>query len=246
MSSNSLCAYLDWDSSFFKKRIARVTLNRLSSETTRTILQWCSENLIECLYFLCDSDHAETVALCELNEFHLVDIRVTMNIQPGTVSPSAKRKSEKLIILRDYEENDRLTLEAIAQNNHIDSRFYYDSNFPRAFCDKLYGAWLEKSCQNQAGKVFVAEMQNQAVGYITCGKNSDNEAAIGLLGVSPQAQGHGIGQLLINASINWAQAEKITRLSVVTQGRNVKAQRAYQKCGFQTVEVKLWYHKWFQ
>jgi hypothetical protein len=31
---------------------------------------------------------------------------------------------------------------------------------------------------------------------------------------------------------------------VVTQARNVPAQRLYQKCGFITRSVELWFHRW--
>jgi hypothetical protein len=34
-------------------------------------------------------------------------------------------------------------------------------------------------------------------------------------------------------------------VNVVTQGRNSKAQRLYERCGFLTRSVQLWYHRWF-
>jgi ribosomal protein S18 acetylase RimI-like enzyme len=39
---------------------------------------------------------------------------------------------------------------------------------------------------------------------------------------------------------------RIAKVNVVTQGRNVRAQRLYQKSGFATDSVMLWYHKWFR
>ena len=34
-------------------------------------------------------------------------------------------------------------------------------------------------------------------------------------------------------------------MKVVTQGRNIAGQRLYQRCGFLTRSVELWYHKWY-
>jgi ribosomal protein S18 acetylase RimI-like enzyme len=38
----------------------------------------------------------------------------------------------------------------------------------------------------------------------------------------------------------------VQRVSVVTQGRNVAAQKLYQSCGFTTCSVQLWYHWWLE
>jgi hypothetical protein len=34
-------------------------------------------------------------------------------------------------------------------------------------------------------------------------------------------------------------------VSVVTQGRNVRAQRIYQQFGMRTRSLELWYHRWW-
>jgi hypothetical protein len=33
--------------------------------------------------------------------------------------------------------------------------------------------------------------------------------------------------------------------TVVTQGRNVAAQRTYQGAGYRTSRTSLWFHRWF-
>ena len=50
---------------------------------------------------------------------------------------------------------------------------------------------------------------------------------------------------LIAAALDWCEAEGAEEVAVVTQGRNVAAQRLYQRCGFVTQRLELWYHKWF-
>jgi hypothetical protein len=35
-------------------------------------------------------------------------------------------------------------------------------------------------------------------------------------------------------------------LTVATQARNIAAQRLYQRAGFLTSSVRVWYHRWFE
>src|SRR5512135_2662223 len=72
------CQYLEWDSEFFQRRIARVIGNRLSQEMIDPIMNWCGFRNINCLYFLADSDDSTTIRLAEDNAFRFVDIRMTL------------------------------------------------------------------------------------------------------------------------------------------------------------------------
>jgi dTDP-4-amino-4,6-dideoxy-D-galactose acyltransferase len=93
--------------------------------------------------------------------------------------------------------------------------------------------------------VLVAELDKQPVGYISCHLLDQAKGQIGLCGVSKESQGKGIGLLLVSASLRWFVDHGVQRATVVTQGRNCKAQRLYQRCGFLTQSVQLWFHKWF-
>ncbi len=74
------CVLLPWDSSFFGVRIGRLKGARLSEQSLSEALAWCRLHEVDCLYFLADSGHCETVRLAERNSFRFVDIRVTLTL----------------------------------------------------------------------------------------------------------------------------------------------------------------------
>lgn len=243
MEGHGLCQYLDWDSDFFECRIARVTVNRISRETVERVMTWCDSHGIDCFYFLADADDEVTVKLADDNEFRLVDIRVTLERQLDNVSVVDDRMIQGVV--RPCTPDDVPALRAIARVSHHDSRFYYDSNFPASLCDALYETWIEKSCNGYADAVLVAELQGRPAGYISCHLLDQTKGCIGLFGIGTDSQGRGLGRKLINESLHWFSEQGMRKVEVVTQGRNCKAQRLYQRCGFLTKSVQLWYHKWF-
>ncbi|MFC2173474.1 GNAT family N-acetyltransferase, partial [Acidobacteriota bacterium] len=112
-------------------------------------------------------------------------------------------------------------------------------------CSEFYQTWIEKSLSGWADAVFVAEREGQAEGYIACHLEDKGAGTIGLAGVKTGCQGKGIGPNLMYSALGWFEENGCDRVSVVTQGRNTKALRYYQNCGFHISAVQLWYHKWF-
>jgi dTDP-4-amino-4,6-dideoxy-D-galactose acyltransferase len=238
-----ICQYLEWDSDFFGVRIARIIVNRLSEETLKEVVMWCKSNAIDCLYFLADMDDARTVRLAEEHNFRLVDIRVTlerrMNVFPE--EEGSLQSAVRLCIPSDVQ-----PLRAIARISHLNSRFYYDSFFPRYLCDALYETWIEKSCSGYADAVLIAELDGEPVGYISCHLLDRPKGQIGLFGIRTDLQERGLGRKLIDESLRWFFRRERKEVIAVTQGRSINAQRLYQKCGFLTRSVQLWYHRWFR
>jgi dTDP-4-amino-4,6-dideoxy-D-galactose acyltransferase len=244
VTSNNLCEYLEWDSDFFGVRIARLTVTRLTPQTAQEVDAWCEANKVSCLYFLADADDASTLRVTEANAYHFVDIRMTLD---RALSDAATPEGDRSGFggTRPATQEDLPNLRAIARVSHSDSRFYYDPHLPDARCDDLYETWIDKSVNGYADAVLVAELEGAAVGYITCHLRDDAAGQIGLVGVSAQAQGRGLGGELINAALGWFRGQGVQRVSVVTQGRNCPAQRLYGRSGFLTRSVQLWYHKWY-
>ncbi len=243
MNTTALCQYLAWDSDFFGYRIARLTVNQLNPQLAEQAIQWCKSNAIDCLYFLAEADDQATVKMAETYQFHFVDIRLTLERHIDSLLNT--QSNVRVAGVRPVKLDDIPALRAIAGNSYHNTRFYHDSHISKSLCDALYETWIEKSCNGYADRVFVAELQGQLVGYISCNMVDQFEGQIGLVGVGPDAQGKGIGSNLVNSALIWFAEQGAKQAGVVTQGRNVQGQRLYQRAGFITKSVQLWYHHWF-
>lgn len=230
------CERLAWDSEFFGFPIARIH-GRLTQNDIPAVNDWCASEHIRCAYFLAASDDCDSLGTAERNGFHLADVRITLerSLAGEFALPAA---------IRSVTRSDIPQIVDIARHSHSDSRFYFDPGFPRERCDALYGTWAEKSCNGYADAVFVAEQHGKAAGYITC-HDDKTSGRIGLVGVAEWARGAGLGRQLIDASLHFFASRKLPLVTVVTQGRNIGAQRLYQKSRFLTRSLELWYHRWF-
>jgi len=126
------------------------------------------------------------------------------------------------------------------------SRFYKDPCFGADQARRLYQTWLFNSVKEKyADAVTVAELNGNAVGFMTCHLNKPaGEGNMGLAEVSYLARGKGIGKFLVSETLNWFDEQGMQAVNVATQGCNIGAQRLYQHCGFATRSVELWYHQW--
>jgi len=235
-----ICFYLEWDSKFFEKQIARLNRPRLDERVVAEALAWCNSNRIDCLYFLADSDHPETPPLAAANNFLTTDIRMTLERRIGAEG-SARVSPDSIRFAR---EEDLPALRSIARTGHRDSRFYFDANFDRSKCDLLYETWIENSFRGFAHAVLVAESKGEAAAYLTCHLKGQ-ESQIGLIGVAEAHRGKGMAGKLLERFQLWSVEQGANRATVVTQGRNLLAQRLYQRNGYVTRSLQLWYHRWF-
>ena len=232
------CQILEWDSSFFGFPVARVTAARMDGDELQSVIEWCARQRVRCLYLLAAADDASTARAAEDRGFHLADVRVTLGW------PAAPLDSAPADGIRPAREEDLDELAAIAGSSHTDSRFYFDPGFPRDRCAALYETWIRTSYGGFAQAVLVAERGGHAAGYITC-HWEDGRGRIGLIAVAEQARGGGAGERLVRESQRLFCSQGVREVSVVTQGRNSASQRLYQRCGFRTKSMELWYHRWF-
>ncbi|MDQ2805855.1 MAG: GNAT family N-acetyltransferase [Chloroflexota bacterium] len=242
MTDTGLWRYLPWDSDFFGYRIGRIGPTRLLPEMLTQILREGEAAGIECLYLLADPADVSTVRQAEDAAFRLVDLRVTL--KTGVARSAPQQEPQQNTIIRPVRFADIPALRAIAAVSYRDSRFYYDGHFSHERCAALYAQWIEQSCREAAAGVLVAERDARVVGYISCGRQGTRAGQIGLVGVATEAQGLGIGSRLMIEAMRWFAAQEIEQVTVVTQGRNTQAQRLYQRHGFLTHSVELWYHRW--
>jgi dTDP-4-amino-4,6-dideoxy-D-galactose acyltransferase len=123
------------------------------------------------------------------------------------------------------------------------TRFTLDRHFPQERIPLLYAEWVRRGLRSGAARrVLIAE---PAAGFVVCGLDSDDATgSIELIGVAAHSARRGIGLALVRAAHTMMCEAGCNRARVVTQGRNIPAQRLYQSLGYRTATVGWWLHRW--
>jgi ribosomal protein S18 acetylase RimI-like enzyme len=236
---------LPWDSRFFGCRIAKYKSTALTPTLAQTAIKLCLARRVKCLYYLASSNDSASIACAETHDFHLVDIRVTLN-RDVNLSIAHRKALPQALTFRSANRTDTSQLQRLARSLFPNSRFAVDPGFLPDAHEKLFSTWIAKSVEGHFDDwVGIAECRGRLAGFISCRRAQRSSGAIGLIGVAPAFRRRGIGQALIHQGLDWFRKHSIRSVSVVTQGRALSAQRLYQICGFRTGQVDLWYHKWF-
>jgi dTDP-4-amino-4,6-dideoxy-D-galactose acyltransferase len=234
---------LEWDSAFFGVPIGRVSLSGASAKQVADAVNWADCVGLECLYWLIDGYDLTSLKAAETCGFHLVDIRVTFEL-PLSSRGQSDHPGAKLV--RSLQPGDLLDLLTLARESHRQSRFFYDGHFSESKCDDMYEEWIKKAMNGPPYTILVAEHEDQPAGYCVCHQTTEGIGEIGLLAVAPNYHRRHIGTALVSAALDYFAVKGMSTSTVVTQGRNIAAQRLYQSCGFVTKSMNLWYHRWKQ
>ncbi len=242
---NQLVRFLPWDTSHFGHRIGRANIHCLDEESYQLLRDSCKKVEIDCLYFLADASDQASILELQRHGFIFVDIRTTLERK---VPDSPTPRSDRNAIIRSSSAGDLEALAAIARDSFTSTRFFADPFLNNEKSSTMYQIWLSKSVTSDyADRVVVAEVNQKSVGFVTCHLDRvSSEGKIGLVALAMSAQGKGLSQAMIRHALAWFRDQGMKRASVVTQGRNIAAQRLYQRCGFVTRSTELWYHKWFR
>jgi dTDP-4-amino-4,6-dideoxy-D-galactose acyltransferase len=243
VSESDLCDILEWDSAFFGQRLARYRRPRFLRDDAAVLAAECEARGIDGVYILVDASDTESTANVQQTGAFLADVRVTFGTEVEAAStPLADGGHEQI---RAATPADVAALAQIAGVSHRDTRFYADTHFDSARCDRLYAVWIENSCRGYADAVLVAGAPGQPVGYVTCHKDpSAARGYIGLFAVRVSARGHGIGRALMRAALRWFAGSGVAAMTVATQLRNASALRFYERSGLVITRADFWFHLW--
>lgn len=239
--TQSPAVLLQWDSEFFQKRIGRVNSSNLNENEAECVDAWAVDQHIDCVYYLAEGRHPASAIAAENHGFHLVDLRVTYQIDLINTTIELQTRP-----IRQANAIDLPIIKKMAGEFHDISRFFADEHFERSLCRKLYELWIERDFTESNRYLWVSEDQGQLTGYTSaCIDLSEKTAEIGLVGVNPIWRGKGIGWNLQLGVLKQLKSLGVDHVEVVTQGRNVSAQNLYCKSGYLLKSIDLWYHKWY-
>ncbi len=221
--------HLDWDSSFFNKKIG---LLELFNDSNFFEIQ----NDFDLIYVVSDKDIA--IEIKDYKQSH------SENKIVFSKKIFQKNDSTDANIFLVLEDSIKEEIYELAFESGKFSRFKLDPNFDQLEFEKLYRKWVDNSFNNEfADSVLVYKEQNKILGFVTY-KVWDKYATIGLIGVCLKHQGKGIGKKLMQ-SVEMDLANKgLDELRIPTQLQNEMACRFYTKMGFVILEKKILKHYW--
>lgn len=108
-------------------------------------------------------------------------------------------------------------------------QFKFDSNFERDIAKKVI-SFLET--QNSFDMLWVAAINNEAVGSIAVSLKPDQTAFINFLLVKTEYRGYGISKILLNKVVSHCEDHKLKILRLETYSCLEIARKVYTKYGF--------------
>lgn len=243
--------YLEWDSNFFGFPVCEMSILNLSNLLALPFfLEKMQEEGARLIYV--NTDARLKIPERVLSHFGgiAVDQKVTFlkNLDDKESYPFLKPKMFKIekrggsLPHRYYEQLRNLCWEAGKF-----SRFRTDRHFSEQKFKELYDLWLIRSLNGELAKeVWVSEdNKDNPVGFVTVTTKSGN-GVIGLISVSPNARGQGLGTELVEQAIFSMKALGAGCAEVVTQLENSAACALYSKCRFTLSEEIKRFHFWLE
>jgi dTDP-4-amino-4,6-dideoxy-D-galactose acyltransferase len=236
---------LDWDSSFFGFRVARINPKTLNATALKKIIEQLREHEVTLAYWSPDCSDTEAQAAGYSADGCLADKKITYVSELSKLLESPVRGSGQAI---EYEgDANNLELEELAIQSGIYSRFKIDPMFPDAKFRELYRTWMRKSISGElADAVFVIpRTDGKIIGMVTVG-HTNGRGQIGLIAVAPGERGKGYGRILMGTAHKFLKSSRYEYSQVVTQMENVSACRLYEICGYQAEKCENVFHFWLQ
>ncbi|MCC3720904.1 dTDP-4-amino-4,6-dideoxy-D-galactose acyltransferase [Rouxiella badensis] len=224
--------YLQWESDFFFRPSAKLTLDSAGEKLTREALS--AYPLVQVKVPADESDILET--LYRLG-FRMVEgeIDFSLNLLDGEAFPCEYQVASEADILR---------VSQLAAGAFQLSRFrapWYEPDDSGRF----YALWAEKAILGTFDTHCLTLLADdgQLLGFVTLRTLEPGVARIGLLAVQPQVTGRGIGKRLMHAAKHWCLAQGVTQLRVATQTGNIAALNLYRASGGVLSHSAYWLYR---
>lgn len=245
---------LPWDTKHFGFKMAKIGHlicldNRLIDELINSVIKNCLKEKIKHLSFRVDTQDFSTIHVLQKNGFYLVETLLTY------IFTQANRISnlKDIYKVREFKKRDLPYLEEIAQKSFSQNRFHIDPNISKEKADSLYSEWIKNApLDKDTAFTFVAEKENQPVGFFTCKFNHNilkwtkmKVLGRGLAAVLPEARGAYIS-LIKMALHRGMNILKVDIGEFDTQVYNYPVIKTYQRFGMELVLARCTFHRWME
>jgi dTDP-4-amino-4,6-dideoxy-D-galactose acyltransferase len=230
---------LAWDSDFFGFPIGRVDSTVDPAALTAAVGAADADG-VRCLYLLCPGEDDELLAAAIDLGFRPYDVRMELDHRLDEGLAAAAPTD---LAVRAATPTDEAVLESIARTRMAGTRFWNDPHFPRDRVADLYAAWLHRGLTTPPERLTL--VTDRGEGFVIC--HLDRAAEVGgieLIAVAVTVERRGLGGALVAAADRAFVDAGMQKATVVTQSRNISAQRLYQRYGYRTSRSDAWLHRW--
>jgi len=244
-SPNSLIRRLDWDSDHFGFEVYEVCAPELGDKALAVALNECREAGATLAYWAACAERCASHEL--LREFggKLMDCRTTYGCN------LYECPDEPILLdwtfVRSPKGPASPDLVGLALLAGAFSRFRIDPQMPNGAFERMYGVWIERSCQGELADCVIEgrSISGELAGMVTVSIRAGT-GVIGLIAVREWARGKGLGEGLVRAAHDAMWAHGVERARVVTQGANLPGCRLYERCGYAITSVENVHHFWLR
>jgi ribosomal protein S18 acetylase RimI-like enzyme len=137
-----------------------------------------------------------------------------------------------------------MLLDIVREDVFKESRFFRDPNFGRDKAREMFEVWARRGLRDRDWFTACERVDGRIAGFVTARMRDESAGSIELVAVAESFRGRGVGKRTVSAAAAELARRGARRISVVTQGANLGAQRLYCDCGFRVVRCGLWFHLW--
>lgn len=236
---------LGWDSDFFGFGVGRLVGSIESGPALANALAHAADRDIQLTYGQCPHDDVQLHRLCIAAGGRFVDAKRTYALALAK-SASVSAVSAEISAAAGDDPVQRRQLRSLAWQSAEFSRFRVDPAMPANSWRRLYTAWIANSLSGKfADAVLTYRVDRRSVGMVTV-RHGEANGEIGLLAVAPNWRGRGLARCLLDAARQRCVAAGCEALTVVTQGDNLSACRAYEGANYKLVDEQDIFHFWKQ
>jgi len=218
------------------------------SSLLRNVIEECRLRGIRYLTARVSAGELSTIHALGQAGFDLVDGILTFSAR---LSEASRQPVNNDLEVRLFHSRDLEQMLAIARTAYTLDRFHADRTLPPGVADRLYAAWVRRSCSGQeADAVVVAARRGRVLGYVTCKLRRDVGAggkppvgSIVLVATAEEARGQGVASAALQGALDWFRDQGVETVEVGTQMQNVAACRLYERYGFKMARMSLTYRR---
>jgi hypothetical protein len=183
--------------------------------------------------------------------FRVKDNQLTYKYDLKNFKPNEIKLTENYYI-REVKETDipalmRFTEESFDGYGH----YFADNKLDKKRCMEIYKDWVQRSCtdKNTADKVFVAEIEKEAVGYLTFKifeKNNSKYAAGGLGSVLKYYRNKSVFRAITLHGLKWGAETGLEWEEHNVLTTNTSVNKLFSDMGFRIVNSYITLHGWLE